>query len=117
FFTICLFLTSCSTTINSVKPNLKDSSPHLNKELTSEIGQKMVDKYSVWVYEAIKVNSVPERITYYSRTLDVKSGDILVLKSETSKWRLYFKPNTPDGMAISKENNEIVPFSIGSGAL
>jgi len=117
FFTTYLLLTSCSTTINSVKPNLKDSSPNLNKELTSEIGQKMVDKYSVWVYEAIKVNNVPERITYYTRLLDVKSGDILVLKSETSKWSLFFKPNTKDGMAISKVNNEIVPFSTGSGTL
>jgi len=117
FFAACLLLTSCSTKISSVKPNLKDSNIHLNKELTSEIGQKMVDKYSVWVYEAIKVNNVPERITYYSRMLDLKSGDILVLKSETSKWKLFFKPNTPDGMAISKENSKIFPFSTGSGVL
>ena len=115
-FFICLFFVSCATP-KKVNPILKEKNAHLNKELICEIGQKMVDKSTLWEYKAIKVNNVPERITYYNRFLDIKNGDVLVLTSETSKYNLYYKLGTTDGMAISKENGEIVPFSTGSGSL
>lgn len=86
----------------------------LNTLVRKELGESLVNKGIMTVYEAIKITESPSFVIDLVRRYPYGQGEVLALQFENKKWRYYYKLNLLTfGVAVSKSNSKDVRPTYG----
>lgn len=110
-------LTSCLPTYNIPTYQVKDfNNVELNVEKKAEIGEKLIEKGTKVINDAILIESIPQSKAY--NNLTVKTGDVLPMVLVYKGYKLY--SNNPDtvhldnGVAVSIKYGYAYPYTFSN---
>lgn len=100
-----------SFAVSSAQENFtieKYNSRPLNEIQTTEIGNSMIEKGTLKIYPAIKIDFYPKKESYLGRKIEIEEGDILTLSEIDRKGKVFYDKSSDkiQGVLIVNDDYE-----------
>ena len=92
-FTIIALISCTLLSAQDIYKTEKYESKPINEIIISEIGTSMIEKGTLHVYEALKIDYYPKKEKYLGKVINIDEGDILLLSKIDKKGKVFFDKN------------------------